>query len=215
MVYGNKPVFDGISGAEPLIADLIDQARDTVKGENVTRLDILLSRVILDAAPNTTRASLEMMYGDTYHLQREVIEDAHALTAVIDACGKSGHGDIGATLCMRSTHYLDQAWEIARLHRMNVIDAIKGLPAIEGQPGVDEVHDATLTSDVADILARDREHTRPVLVYANPGDACKILHGTGWCQSRTRTAGEFTCSSMRWQRWRTHPEGRGTIPAIK
>ncbi len=66
-----------------------------------------------------------MIYGDTYHLQREVIEDAHALTAVIDACGKTGHGDIGATLCLRSSHYLDQAWEIARQHRMNVIDAIK------------------------------------------------------------------------------------------
>jgi single-stranded-DNA-specific exonuclease len=169
-----SPYLDGISGAEPLIADLIDQARDTVKGENVTRLDILLSRLILDAAPNTTRKSLEMMYGDTYHLQREVIEDAHALAAVIDACGKTGHGDLGATLCMRSSQYLDQAWEIARLHRMNVIDAIKGLPAIEGQAGVYEVHDVTLTSDVADILARDREHTRPVLVYANAGDSCKI-----------------------------------------
>ena len=169
-----SPYLDGISGSEPLIADLIKQARDNAKGENASRLDTLLSRVILEAAPNTTRASLESIYGDTYHLQREVIEDAHTLAAVIDACGKTGHGDIGATLCMRSSHYVDQAWEIARQHRMNVIDAIKGLPATEGQVGVYEVHDVTLTSDVADILARDREHTRPVLVYANAGDSCKI-----------------------------------------
>ena len=65
------------------------------------------------------------IYGDTYHLQREVIEDAHALTAVIDACGKTGNGDIGATLCMRSSHYVDQAWEIARQHHMKVIDAVR------------------------------------------------------------------------------------------
>jgi hypothetical protein len=169
-----SPYLDGISGTEQLIADLIDQAHDQAKGENVSRIDTLLSRVILEAAPNTTRASLEMIYGDTYHLQREVIEDAHALTAVIDACGKTGHGDLGATLCMRSSHYLDQAWEITRQHRMNVIDAIKGLPAPEGQVSVYEVHDVTLTSDVADILARDREHIHPVLVYANAGDSCKI-----------------------------------------
>jgi len=75
---------------------------------------------------------------------------------------------------MRSSHYLDQAWEIARQHRMNVIDAIKGLPAPEGQVSVYEVHDVTLASDVADILARDREYIRPVLVYANAGDSCKI-----------------------------------------
>jgi hypothetical protein len=169
-----SPYLDGISGTEPLIADLITQAHDQAKGENVSKLDTLLSRVILEAAPNTTRASLEAIYGDTYHLQREVIEDAHALTAVIDACGKTGHGDLGATLCMRSTHYLEQAWEIARQHRMNVIDAIRGIPAPEGQVSVYEVHDVTLTSDVADILARDREHIHPVLVYANAGDCCKI-----------------------------------------
>lgn len=57
---------------------------------------------------------------------------------------------------------------------MNVIDAIKGLIMPDSQAGVYEVQDVTLTSDVADILARDREHTRPVLVYANAGDSCKI-----------------------------------------
>jgi single-stranded-DNA-specific exonuclease len=169
-----SPYLEGISGTEQLIADLINQAHDQAKGENVSRLDTQLSRVILEAAPNTTRASLETIYGDTYHLQREVIEDAHALTAVIDACGKTGHGDLGATLCMRSSHYLDQAWEITRQHRMNVINAIKRLPASEGRVSVYEVHDVTLTSDVADILARDREHIYPVFVYANAGDSCKI-----------------------------------------
>ena len=169
-----SPYLEGISGREPLIEDIINQAQNNAKGENVSRLDILLSRVILEAAPNTARSTLETIYGDTYHLQREVIEDAHALAAVIDACGKTGHGDLGVTLCMRSSYYLDQAWEITRLHRTNVIDAIKGLPAAEDQVSAWEVKDVTLTSDIADILARDREQTRPVLVYANAGDSCKI-----------------------------------------
>jgi hypothetical protein len=82
VVYSNQPL-DGISGGEQLIVDLISQAQDQAKGENASRLDTLLSRVVLEAAPNTTRASLEMIYGDTYHLQREVIEDAHATAALI------------------------------------------------------------------------------------------------------------------------------------
>jgi len=169
-----SPYLDGISGGEQLIADLIGQAQDQAKGENASRLDILLSRIVLEAAPNATRASIDMIYGDTYHLQREVIEDAHALTAVIDACGKTGRGDIGATLCLRSSHYLDQAWEIARQHRMDVIDAIRHLHPAEGPAGVYEVQDVTLASDVADILARDLINMWPVLVYAHTGESCKI-----------------------------------------
>ena len=127
MVHGNQPVLDGISGGEQLIADLIEEAQDKAQGENKSRADILLSRIVLEAAPGTTTESLLAIYGDTYHLQREVIEDAHALTAVIDACGKAGYGDIGATVCLRSSHYLEQAWEIARQHRVKVIDAVKNV----------------------------------------------------------------------------------------
>jgi nanoRNase/pAp phosphatase (c-di-AMP/oligoRNAs hydrolase) len=169
-----SPYLDGISGGEQLIADLIEEAQDQAKGENRSRLDILLSRIVLEAAPGTTHESLMAIYGDTYHLQREVIEDAHALTAVIDACGKAGYGDIGATVCLRSSHYLEQAWEIARQHRVKVIDAVKNARPDEGSVGIYEVHDITLPSDVADILARDRMNSRPVLVYAHAGSSCRI-----------------------------------------
>jgi hypothetical protein len=169
-----SPYLDGISGGEQLIADLLDQARDLAKGENTSRLDILLSRVILEAAPHSTLAALNAIYGDTYHLQREVMDDAHALTAVIDACGKSGHGDMGASLCLRSSTYLDQAWEIARQHRTNVIGAIRKIEPLKGTAIIYEVQDTFLASDVADILTRDLLNMWPVLVYAKAGDCCKI-----------------------------------------
>ena len=98
-----SPYLDGISGPNNL--SLISSTRPgTRQPVKPLRLDTLLSRVVLEAAPKTTLAALQAVYGDTFHLQREVIEDAHALTAVIDACGKNGNGDIGATLCMRSSH---------------------------------------------------------------------------------------------------------------
>ena len=127
-----SPFLDGISGEEQIIGDLIDQSHDLAKGQNDNRLDTILSRVVLEVSPMTTSGSLLALYGDTFHLQREVIEDAHALTAVIDACGKAGYGDLGATLCMRSSRYLDQAWEIARQHRIRVIDAVKTVKQVEG-----------------------------------------------------------------------------------
>jgi single-stranded DNA-specific DHH superfamily exonuclease len=171
-----RPYLDGISGAEQLIADMIDESRDQTKGDEPLRLDTLVSRVVLEAAPKATLDGLESIYGDTYHLQREVIEDAHALAAVIDACGKTGNGDIGATLCLRSSHDIDRAWEIARQHRIRIIDAVKSVSPFEGIAGVYEVKDASVASDVADIFCRDIPASCPVLVFAKTpgGSLCRI-----------------------------------------
>jgi hypothetical protein len=165
-----SPCLEGVSGAEELVSALISQST----GVDGVRLDNLLSQVVITAAPGTTLAGLSAIYGDTYHLQREVIEDAHALTAVIDACGKAGRGDIGASLCLRSSHDIEQAWEIARKHRVGVIDAIRSAHPAEGAPGVFEVKDVALASDVADVFARDRVNAQPVLVYARDGKSCRI-----------------------------------------
>jgi len=169
-----SPYLAGISGQEQHIGDLIGQAQDKAKGSDTPRLDILLSRIVLDAAPATTAGSLQRIYGDTYHLRREVIDDGHALAAVIDACGKTGRGDIGATLCLRSSHYASEAWEIARRHRLMVIEAVAAAKPAEGVAGVFEVADAAVVSDVADILARDRDASSPVLVYARSGTGCRV-----------------------------------------
>ena len=161
-----SPYLDGVSGNEGLIADILDSAHDTRQAGNGPRLDTLLSRVVLAAANGTAAGSLQAMYGDTLHLQREVIEDAHALTAIIDACGKTGHGEIGATLCLRSSHDIEQAWEITRQHRVQIIEAVKTARPLEGSPGSSKCRAPRIASDVADILVRDLPHTNPVLVYA-------------------------------------------------
>jgi len=165
-----SPYLEGVSGNEELISTLINQSA----GNDGIRLDNLLSQVVISAAPGTTPSGMSSIYGDTYHLQREVIEDAHALTAVIDACGKAGRGDLGASLCLRSSQDIDRAWEIARKHRVGVIDAIRSAHPAEGTPGVFEVKDATLASDVADVFARDKVNAQPVLVYARDGKFCRI-----------------------------------------
>ena len=169
-----SPYLQGISGNENLIAEILDAAHDRKEPGNGPRLDSLLSQVILGAAETVPAGSLNAVYGDTFHLQREVIEDAHALTAVIDACGKTGNGGIGASLCLRSSHDLDKAWEIARQHRVQVIEAVRTARPLEGSPGIFEVQGATLASDVADILVRDLPVTAPVLVYTQGEDVCHL-----------------------------------------
>jgi single-stranded-DNA-specific exonuclease len=169
-----NPYLANISGAEQLVADFVEQAKDPSSPNKPLMLDVLISRVVLEAASKATLAGLQGIWGDTYHLQREVIEDAHALAAVIDACGKTGNGEIGATLCLRSSHDIDRAWEITRQHRVRVIEAVRSAHPHEGIAGVYEVKDATVQSDVADILSHDLPASGPVLVYAKSGEACRI-----------------------------------------
>ncbi len=165
-----RPYLDGLSGDDSAVADLLTGAQ----GKDGLQLNMLLSLAVLTSAPQTSAEGLALLYGDTIHLQREVIEDAHALTAVIDACGKSGHGDLGAAICLRSSAEIGKAWEIARQHHLGVIGVLKTAhPANEGS-AVYEIQDATLASDIADVLARDRVHQAPVLVYARSGDTCRI-----------------------------------------
>ena len=168
------PYLDGVSGNEEFIAAMLDAAHDKTAAGNGPRLDSMLSQVVLASAKGTAASAIRSAYGDTLHLQREVIEDAHALTAIIDACGKTGNGEIGATLCLRSSHDIERAWEITRQHRTKVIDAIRTARPLEGSPGIFEVKGTALGSDVADILIRDLSPAGPILVYAQGTDGCHI-----------------------------------------
>ena len=165
------PYLEGISGDESVVNAIMGQSA----GKDTVRPDLLLSLSVLQVIQNAGAGCIEEIYGDTYALEREVIPDAHALAAVIDACGKSGHGEIGASLCMRYSRDAEAAWEIARTHRMKVIAAIRALAgAPAAQDGVYEVHDATLISDVADALSCQSSQRIPLAVVAPEGDRCRI-----------------------------------------
>jgi len=169
-LLATRPWLEGISGNEPAVADLLAAAG----GENGAKTGVLLSLAVLTAAPQTSADGLALLYGDTIHLQREVIEDAHTLTAVIDACGKSGHGDLAVALCLRSSAEITEAWDAARQHHLAVIGALANVRPAEDGKAVYECGNATLAGDIADVLARDRVQQAPVLVYARSGEACRI-----------------------------------------
>jgi nanoRNase/pAp phosphatase (c-di-AMP/oligoRNAs hydrolase) len=93
---------------------------------------------------------------------------------VLDACGKAGKGGLAASICMRSSAGLPDAWEIARSHRLQVVGALDNACTMAGQDGFYEVEDVVVASDVADALAYDCTDRDPVLVFSSSGDVCHI-----------------------------------------
>jgi len=164
------PYLDGISGDETLGADLIDMS----SGKDGVREDLLLSLIVLTAGKNAPAASLLSLYGDSFGLERELIEDAGTLAALVDACGKAGRGGLAASLCFRSSHALEEAWEAARVHRLNVIGAVKAAAPLDGFSDFYEVQDPKVASDVADILAGTRAPESLTAVFARSGDSCHV-----------------------------------------
>jgi single-stranded DNA-specific DHH superfamily exonuclease len=170
LLWSITPYLPQISGDEMAIADLIETAARDGKME----YDTLISLIILRISPFVPAATLTSLYGDRYSLEREVIPDAHALAAVVDACGKCGKGGLAASLCFRSSAGLKEAWDITRDHRGRVIQALRNLTGKQGSDGFFEVDEPSVASDVADALARDTLQERPVLVAVRVKDLCHI-----------------------------------------
>jgi len=168
LFFSINPYLPRISGDEMAVADLIE----TAAGEGTLAADTLLSLLVLRISPFVPERTLTSLYGDRYSLDREVIPDAHTMTAVVDACGKCGQGGLAASLCFRSAEGAGAAWDAAQGHRLRVI---RSLSAIGEMPdGFYEVDEVSVASDVADTLARDTLRDRPVLVAARSGDLCHI-----------------------------------------
>ncbi|MCX6694460.1 MAG: DHHA1 domain-containing protein [Methanomicrobiales archaeon] len=165
---GIDPYIPGVSGEDETVGDLISRTSD------VQDKTALISLTVLAASPTATPAALSRIYGDIYYLPREVISDAHTLTALVDACGKDGQGAVAASLCMRSTQWVPVAWETAIRHRLAVIGELKRLSGEIDHGGVYEVTNAKLTGDIADALASDLIPGGPVIVMAQDGTHWRI-----------------------------------------
>ena len=170
LLMASGPVIEGVSGDEAA-AKMI---AGSPGGSGTADLKQALSICALSAIRNHNAACVEAIYGDTYGLDREVVPDAHSLAAVIDACGKAGHGDIGAALCLRYSRDLGAAWEIARQHRLKVIASFRTATVQTDTAGIYEVESPDIASDVAEALSCRSTPQVPIAVIARSGTACRI-----------------------------------------
>jgi len=83
-----NPYLPGLSGERDAVRALVTQVTD----EDDVDCESLLSRIVLAAAPEASLSAIYGIWGTTYNLGREVIDEAANLAAVVDACGKAGSG---------------------------------------------------------------------------------------------------------------------------
>ncbi|MEI7433520.1 MAG: DHH family phosphoesterase [Methanomicrobiales archaeon] len=165
-----NPYLPGISGNQPVVESILDKCT----GEEDVDSSLLLSLLVLETGQKSGPNAAYRLYGDTYGLEREVLPDAHTLAAVLDACGKAGKGGLAASICMRSSEGLPDAWETTRSHRLHVVGALDNACKTACQDGFYEVEDLVVASDVADALAYDCTDRNPVLVFSSAGEICHI-----------------------------------------
>ncbi len=170
LLCSTKPYLHQVSGDEMAVADLIE----SVAGDTSPDMESLLSLIVLRISPFAPAATMQSLYGDRYSLEREVLTEAHALTAIVDACGKCGRGGLAASLCFRSPEGLNEAWETALGHRLQVIRALRFALEKPDQNGFFTVEETSVASDLADALVRDTLVETPVMVAAKAGDLCHI-----------------------------------------
>ncbi|MDT8358050.1 MAG: DHHA1 domain-containing protein [Methanomicrobiaceae archaeon] len=162
-----SPYFPNLSGDEPAAAELAAECGEGDPG-------CLLSRIILEIAPEVSAQALAGIYGDTYGLDREVVHDAHTLSALVDACGQAGKGGLAASLCLRSHEGLEEAWGVALAYRADVINAIRSVRRIDRDCPIYEVEESPVIRGVADTLAYDMAPGAPLAVIARTGEEYKV-----------------------------------------
>jgi single-stranded-DNA-specific exonuclease len=163
-----RPHLAGISGDEAAVAALMAKTGDGKES------DALLNEIVMQVAPTASSGAMEAVYGDIYELEREVVHDAHTMAAMVEACGKSGAGGIAASLCLRSSDAVGEAWEITRRYHLAVIAAVRQAKPLDQAGTVYEVGNPAIAGSVADILAHDTPRTSPLAVIAREGEVLSV-----------------------------------------
>lgn len=162
------PYLPALSGSTDKAAAIENECISKPSDEAYTAC--MLSHVVLES--DASYNSLMTLYGDSWSLEREVIQNAHAFTAVVDACGKAGKSGIAYALCCGDASYLDEAWETAVSYRNRVISAVRSAEKIRDVPTVWRVEDSVAASDVADIFIESA--SGPMFVLSRDDASVKI-----------------------------------------
>lgn len=160
------PYLGNLSGDEETAEKIASLCMNTASDEAYTAL--LLSEIIVRS--DASYHDLMSMYGESWKLLREAVQDAYAMTAVIDACGKAGRPDLGYAVAAGDMTQTDAAWETANAFRRKIIASAAAAEAVAENVWIsDSVETA---SDVADIFVRSKQ--MPVVVLARGTEYLKV-----------------------------------------
>lgn len=160
------PYLGNLSGDEETAEKIASLCMNTASDEAYTAL--LLSEIIVRS--DASYHDLMSIYGESWKLLREAVQDAYAMTAVIDACGKAGRPDLGYAVAAGDMTQTDAAWETANAFRRKIIASAAAAEAVAENVWLsDSVETA---SDVADIFVRSKQ--MPVVVLARGTEHLKV-----------------------------------------
>lgn len=160
------PYLGNLSGDEETAEKIASLCMNTASDEAYTAL--LLSEIIVRS--DASYHDLMSIYGESWKLLREAVQDAYAMTAVIDACGKAGRPDLGYAVAAGDMTQTDAAWETANAFRRKIIATAAAAEAVAENVWLsDSVETA---SDVADIFVRSKQ--MPVVVLARGTEYLKV-----------------------------------------
>ncbi len=160
------PYLGNLSGDGETAEKIASLCMNTASDEAYTAM--LLSEIIVRS--DASYHDLMSMYGESWKLLREAVQDAYAMTAVIDACGKSGRPDLGYAVAAGDMAQADTAWETALAFRRNIIASAAAAEAVA--PNVWMTDSVVTASDVADMFARSKQE--PVVVLARGATYLKV-----------------------------------------
>ena len=160
------PYLGNLSGDGETAEKIASLCMNTASDEAYTAM--LLSEIIVRS--DASYHDLMSMYGESWKLLREAVQDACAMTAVIDACGKSGRPDLGYAVAAGDMSQADAAWETALAFRRNIIASAAAAEAVA--PNVWMTDSVVTASDVADMFARSKQE--PVVVLARGDTYLKV-----------------------------------------
>ncbi|MCQ1538516.1 DHH family phosphoesterase [Methanocalculus taiwanensis] len=169
LFLATDPYLPGISGTESVCRDLAGNKDPDISQQEDS---LFLSRLVLGVNDEASAEALQRLVADSYHLEREVIPWAPAMAAVIDACGKSGHGGLAVSLCMGDPAGIEEAWSLFSAFRQRIISGMDSTEQIE--PGWYRVDDLAVASDIADLLSTDLTQSSPVFVITEDDDFCSV-----------------------------------------
>ncbi len=160
------PYLGNLSGDGETAEKIASLCMNTASDEAYTSM--LLSEIIVRS--DASYHDLMSMYGESWKLLREAVQDAYAMTAVIDACGKAGRPDLGYAVAAGDMTQADAAWETANAFRRKIIASAAAAEAVAENVWLsDSVETA---SDVADIFVRSKQ--MPVVVLARGTEYLKV-----------------------------------------
>ncbi|MCP1715574.1 single-stranded DNA-specific DHH superfamily exonuclease [Methanocalculus alkaliphilus] len=169
LFLSTDPYLPSVTGNEDVCRELAASPEADLSAEEDP---LFLSRLVLSVGDTASAEALLRIYGDAYALEREVVPDAPTLAALVDACGKSGHGGLAASLCLGDSSGIPEAWDHFKAFRERIIAGIRSVTSLgEGWYRLD---DPVAASDIADILSHDCLSHDPIFVLVDDGGICRV-----------------------------------------